>query len=85
MLFFFFLNVELKSKKRAEFVQSPFIDAEGVDRPLGLSNLPSDKIRGAFETKTDRKREQDQDVDKNLLCGLSHWFHFWASLKCGYV
>ncbi len=39
----FFLNAELKSEKRAEFVQSPFIDAEGVDRPLGLSNLPSEK------------------------------------------
>lgn len=50
----FFLNAELKSEKRAEFVQSPFIDAEGVDRPL--SNLPSEKIREGFETKTDRER-----------------------------
>ncbi len=51
-----FFYAELKSEKRAEFVQSPFIDAEGVDRPLGLSNLPSEKIREGFETKTDRER-----------------------------
>jgi len=48
MLFLFcFKNDELKNEKRAEFVQSPFIDAEGSG-PLGLSNLPSDKIRGGF-------------------------------------
>jgi len=28
------------------------------------------------------KREQVQDVDKNLLCGLAHCLSFWASLKC---
>ncbi len=50
----FFLNAELKSE--AEFVQSPFIDAEGVDWPLGLSNIPSEKIREGFETKTDREQ-----------------------------
>lgn len=35
-------------------MQSPFIDAEGSG-PLGLSNLPRDKIRGGFETETDKK------------------------------
>lgn len=35
-------------------MRSPFIDAEGSG-PLGLSNLPSDKIRGGFETETDKE------------------------------
>lgn len=87
VLFCFVLKkkkVELKSEKRAEFVQSPFIDAEGSG-PLGLSNLPSDKIRGGFETETDKEGASSGCRQKPFVWSrtmVEFFGHHWNVSMC---